>query len=142
MDFFTGLFETALAENEVLIDVEVPAHGAGTGSAYAKMANLASGYAIVGAAAVVTVAEGKCTAASVAVGGLTPRATKTPSVEAALVGKPLDEATIAAAAEAVLNDLDDGDLAGDIHASADYRKAILPVYVKRALMEAAARTNG
>jgi carbon-monoxide dehydrogenase medium subunit len=141
-DFFTGLFETALAENEILTAVEVPAHKAGTGSAYAKMRNRASGYAIVGAAAVVTVADGKCTAVSVAIGGLTPKATKTPSVEAALVGKPLDEATVAAAAEAVQNDLDDGDLVADIHASADYRKAILPVYVKRALMEAVARANG
>jgi carbon-monoxide dehydrogenase medium subunit len=141
VDFFTGLFETALAEDEILTAVEVPAPRAGTGSAYAKMPNRASGYAILGAAAVVAVADGRCTAASAAVGGLTPKATKTPSVEAALVGKPLDEANIAAAAQAVQNDLDDGDLVGDMHASAEYRKAMAPVYLKRALKTAAERAG-
>ena len=93
---------------------------------------------MVGAAAVVTVQGGSCTAASVAVGGLTPSATKAPSVEAALVGNSLDAATIAAAAEAVQNDVGD-DILGDIHASADYRKAMAAVYVKRAVAAAAER---
>lgn len=137
-DFFTGLFETALAEGEIVTAIEVPVHGSGTGSAYAKLFNPASRYAMVGAAAVVTVSGGTCTAAGVAVGGLTPHATKAPSVEAALVGKALDEAAIAAAAEAVQNDLGD-DILGDIHASADYRKAMASVYVKRAVTAAAGR---
>lgn len=139
-DFFTGMFTTGLAEDEVLTAVEVPVHASGTGSAYAKMINPASGYAMVGAAAVVTVADGKCTQASVAVGGLTPSATRAPSVEAALAGKALDEANIAMAAREVENDLG-GDLLGDMHAGADYRKAMAPVFVKRALMAAAARAS-
>jgi carbon-monoxide dehydrogenase medium subunit len=76
----------------------------------------------------------------VAVGGLVPAATKAKSVEAALVGKALDEATMAAAAEAVKNDLGD-DLIGDIHASAEYRRAMAPVFVKRAIMAAAQRAK-
>jgi carbon-monoxide dehydrogenase medium subunit len=139
-DFFTGMFTTGLADNEVLTAVEVPVHASGTGSAYAKMINPASGYAMVGAAAVVTVADGKCTQASVAVGGLTPSATRAPSVEAALAGKALDEANIAMAAGEVENDLG-GDLLGDMHAGADYRKAMAPVFVKRALLAAAARAS-
>jgi len=139
-DFFTGMFTTGLADNEVLTAVEVPVHASGTGSAYAKMINPASGYAMVGAAAVVTVADGKCTQASVAVGGLTPSATRAPSVEAALAGKALDEANIAIAAGEVENDLG-GDLLGDMHAGADYRKAMAPVFVKRALLAAAARAS-
>ena len=139
-DFFTGMFTTGLADNEVLTAVEVPVHASGTGSAYAKMINPASGYAMVGAATVVTVADGKCTQASVAVGGLTPSATRAPSVEAALAGKALDEANIAIAAGEVENDLG-GDLLGDMHAGADYRKAMAPVFVKRALLAAAARAS-
>ncbi|MEJ2263903.1 MAG: xanthine dehydrogenase family protein subunit M [Anaerolineales bacterium] len=139
-DFFTGLFETALAPNEVLTAVEIPATGEGTGSAYAKMINPASGYAMVGAAAMVTVDAGKCTKASVVVGGLTPKATKAPSVESALVGQALTADNIAAAAQAVAKDLGD-DLLGDLHASAEYRKAMAPVYVKRALKSAAARAG-
>jgi aerobic carbon-monoxide dehydrogenase medium subunit len=137
-NFFKGLFETDLTEGELVTAIEVPVHGPGTGSAYAKLFNPASRYAMVGAAAVVTVSGGRCSAATVAVGGLTLHATRVPSVESALVGKALDAATIAAAAEAVQNDLGQ-DIIGDIHASADYRRAMANVYVKRVVTAAAAR---
>jgi len=139
-DFFTAMFETAMAVNEVLVAVVVPAHGKSTGSAYAKMINPASGYAMVGAAAVVTVESGRCTQASVAVGGLTPKATKAPSVELALTGKSLDENTIASAAKEIEKDLG-GEILGDMHAGEEYRKAMAPVYVKRALFAAAQRAS-
>lgn len=139
-DFFTGLFATALEDGEIVTAIEVAKSGAGSGSAYAKLFNPASRYAMVGAAAIVTVSGGSCTAAGVAVGGLVPAATRAKSVEAALVGKPLDEATISAAAAAVANDLGD-DIIGDIHASAEYRQAMAPVFVKRALTAAAQRAG-
>ncbi|MBE7551539.1 MAG: xanthine dehydrogenase family protein subunit M [Anaerolineales bacterium] len=139
-DFFTGLFATALADGEIVTAVEVVKSGAGSGSAYTKLFNPASRYAMVGAAAIVTVSGGSCTAAGVAVGGLVPSATRAKSVEAALIGKPLSEDNIAAAAHAVLNDLGD-DIIGDIHASAEYRKAMAPVFVKRALTAAAQRAK-
>jgi carbon-monoxide dehydrogenase medium subunit len=139
-EFFTGLFETALGEGEILTAVEVPVEDKGTGSAYAKLANPASRYAMVGAAATVTIKGGKCASAGVAIGGLTPSAARASSVEAALVGNKLDADTIAAAAEAVQNDLGN-DLLGDMHASADYRKAMAPVYVRRAIAAAAGRAG-
>jgi carbon-monoxide dehydrogenase medium subunit len=135
-DFFVDLFMTALGEDELLVAVEVPAASA-AGSAYVKLFNPASRYAMVGAAAVVSVSNGVCSSASVAVGGLTPKATKASSVGAALTGQPLNADTIAAAAEEVGNDL--GEVLGDIHADAEYRRAMAPVYVKRALMKAAER---
>lgn len=137
-DFFTGLFETALGEDELLVGVGVPVEDKGTGSAYAKLFNPASRYAMVGAAASVTMQGNTCEAASVAIGGLTSVATACPSVVAALVGQKLDADTIAAAAAAVDSDLGD-DVIGDMHASADYRRAMAPVFVKRALMKAAER---
>jgi carbon-monoxide dehydrogenase medium subunit len=137
-DFFTGLFETALGSNEVLTAIEIPVPGRNTGSSYVKLINPASGYAMLGAAAVVTIEGGVCTGASVAVGGLTPRATKTPSVEMALVGRSLDGNTIASAAKEVEKDLGE-DILGDMHASAEYRKAMAPVYLKRALSAAVQR---
>jgi carbon-monoxide dehydrogenase medium subunit len=136
--FFNGFFTCSLGPHDVLTAIEVPIHEKGTGSAYAKMVSPASGYAILGAAAMVTIKDGKCTAASVAVGGLTPQATKAPSVEAALVGQTLDEASITAAARAIEDDLGD-DLLGDFYTSAEYRKAMAPVYVQRALKIAAER---
>jgi carbon-monoxide dehydrogenase medium subunit len=139
-DFFTGFFATALAEDEILLAVDVPVGQDGTGSAYAKLSNPASRYAIIGAAAVITLAGGVCTHASVAVGGLVPNATKAPSVEAALIGQTLSDAVIEAAAAAVDNDLDEQVL-GDIHASADYRRSVAPVYVERAIRDALQRAG-
>lgn len=137
-DFFTGLFETALGEDEMLTAVSFPSQAAGTGSAYAKLFNPASRYAMVGAGAVVTVADGKCTSASVAIGGLTPNARPCPSVVAGLVGQELTDGVIEAAAKAVADDLGD-EVTGDIHASGEYRRQMAPVFVARALMEARGR---
>lgn len=140
-DFFVDLFTTALQDGEILLAVEVPAEGANTGSAYTKLFNPASRYAMVGAGAQVTVANGQCTAARVAVGGLTPNAKRCPSVEQALVGKAPTGENLAAAAAAVSNDLGD-DILGDIHASADYRRQVAPVFVRRALEAAVSRAQG
>lgn len=134
-DFFIDLFYTALEEEELVASVDVPLDGA---SAYAKMFNPASRYAIVGACAKLTVSGGVCSAASVAIGGLTPKAMAAPSVAAAITGQPLNAATIEAAAAAVASDLGE-DVMGDIHASEGYRRAMAPVYVARALTQAAER---
>jgi carbon-monoxide dehydrogenase medium subunit len=99
---------------------------------------------MLGVAAVVTLEGRKCTAASVAIGGLTPRPLRAPSVEAALKNKVLDEPTLTTAAGLVGDDLGNalGDfLLGDLHASADYRKAMAPVYIRRALQKACERVT-
>lgn len=77
---------------------------------------------------------------SVAIGGLVPKPVRCGGVEAALNDQaPADEA-FAAAAAAVSGDLGD-DLLGDVFASGDYRKAVAPVYVQRALAAAAGRAG-
>jgi carbon-monoxide dehydrogenase medium subunit len=138
--FFTGIMNTALAENEVVTSIVVPVAGRGQGSAYVKFAHPASRYAVIGVAASVTMTDRKCTAARVALGGLLPCATRTTAVERALVGSSLDTSAIANAAGQVASDL--GSLVtGDIYASAEYRAAVAPVYVKRAIAAAAARAG-
>lgn len=139
-DFFTGSMETAMQEDEIITAIEVPASGTGSGSAYAKLADPASRYAMVGAAATVSIANDQCTEAGVAVGGLTPSAIRAASVEAALVGKTLNPEVIAEAAEAVQDDLGD-DILEDIHAGAEYRKSMATVFVKRALTAAMQRAT-
>jgi aerobic carbon-monoxide dehydrogenase medium subunit len=57
--FFTDLFSTQLDDNDILTEVLVNSYGKGTGAYYAKFAHPASGYAVVGAAAMVTVANDK-----------------------------------------------------------------------------------
>lgn len=137
-DFFTGLFETAMGEDELLTGISVPAKAAGTGTAYAKLFNPASRYAIVGAAASIKMQGNVCESASIAIGGLVPAAKHCGSVEAALKGKAMNEKNIAEAAAAVANDLGD-DILSDIHASADYRRAMAVVFVKRAITKAVER---
>lgn len=143
-DFFIDLFTTALQDGEILksIRVRTPRPGRmfnnAAGSAYAKLPNPASGYATVGAAAVVVAANGRCTYCSVGIGGVTATATLAASVTRSLQGKALSEENIAAAAAAVSGDLN-GDILTDIHASADYRRAMAEVYVRRALTSAAQR---
>ena len=140
-DFFTGLFETALADNEILTAVGVNAEAAGTGSAYAKLFNPASRYAMVGACATLEIGQdGKCSACTVAVGGLTSHATIVPAVGAAMIGNTVTDETVAAAAGHALAEIGD-DIMGDMHASADYRSHMLPVFVARALTTANARAT-
>jgi len=138
--FFTGIMSTALAENEVVTAIVVPVAPRGQGSAYVKFPHPASRYAVIGVAAAVTMANNQCSAARVALGGLLPHATRATAVEQALTGKSLDTATIASAAAQVASDLG-GEVTGDIFASAEYRAAVAPVYVKRAIAAAAARAG-
>jgi carbon-monoxide dehydrogenase medium subunit len=112
----------------------------GTGSAYSKLAHPASRYAVIGCAASVTVANGVCSAATVVLGGLLPAPSRVIAVEQALAGKPLSEEQIAAAAARTAASLD-GNLIGDIYASAEYRRAVAHVYVRRALLAAAKRAK-
>jgi len=136
-EFFIDLFYTALGDDEIVTAIDVPVDGAGT--AYAKLFNPASRYAIVGVAAKLAVDNGTCSSAQVALGGLTTSARRAAAVEAALTGQPLNADTIAAAAQEVTNDLND--VMGDIHASEEYRRAMAPVYVTRAVTKAAERAG-
>ena len=141
-DLIEDAFVTALAEDELITAVSVPALAANQRAEYAKMAHPASFYAVVGGAVVVTLdGEGdgaRCTAASVAVGGLTPRPVKAPAVEAALTGAALTVDSIAAATANLGDDLAAAgvDIIGDVYASAEYRAGVAPVEVKHALLHA------
>ena len=141
-DLIEDAFVTALAEDELITAVSVPALAANQRAEYAKMAHPASFYAVVGGAVVVTLdGEGdgaRCTAASVAVGGLTPRPVKAPAVEAALTGATLTADNIAAATANLGDDLAAAgvDIIGDVYASAEYRAGVAPVEVKHALLHA------
>ena len=130
--FIQGLMENNLGSDEIITSIDVPAKGANQGMAYAKLSHPASRYAVVGAAASVTVEGGTVTAASVAVGGVQPAPTVGNSVAASLVGNAPTDAVLDEAASAICNDIGD-DVLSDIFASEDYRKAMAVVYTRRAL---------
>jgi carbon-monoxide dehydrogenase medium subunit len=139
-DFFQGILTTALDAHEILTAVSFAAGTAGEGTAYDKFSHPASRYAVVGAAVWVAAKNGVCTAARVAIGGVTPAAIRVPDVERALVGQRPTPAVIAKAAGLAPGGVGDEAL-GDVFASADYRRAMTAVYVKRALTTAFARAG-
>jgi carbon-monoxide dehydrogenase medium subunit len=132
--FFQDLFTVDLASDEIIVGVQfAPVKSA----AYAKLHQRASHFAIVGVAAALDVKGGKIQSARVGLTGASTHAVRLSSVESALAGKPLSKATIEAAsgnAGAEIKDIN-----SDIHASADYRRAMIPVFARRALEAAAAR---
>lgn len=134
-DFFTGPFETVLAENEILTSIEMSVLGENEKAEYAKMAHPATSFAVVGAGVVVGLDGNTCTGARVAVGGLTPKPTRGPSVEAALIGQELTEENITAAT-ALINDDLGSDILGDVFASAEYRRAMAAIELKHAIFHA------
>ncbi len=133
--FFRGMMATSLGERDLLVAVEVPAKTAGQSMAYVKFVHPASRYAVIGVAAVVSASGGKCTAATVALGGLVPQPVRAASVEKALVGQALSPDLIAKASAQVSKDLG-SDILGDLYASAEYRRAMAPIWVTRALVAA------
>jgi aerobic carbon-monoxide dehydrogenase medium subunit len=136
-DFFMDLFQTALQPDEVITEIRFPKPPVRTGSAYMKLANKASHYAVVGCAAVVTLdSNGTCTSASVVITGASVKPTRANSVEAGLVGKKLDEATIANAASHAADGLE---LVSDIHGSQEYRAQMATVLARRAIARALER---
>jgi carbon-monoxide dehydrogenase medium subunit len=138
--FFTGMMTTALGDDDVLTAIEIPAADKNRGTAYVKFAHPASRYAVIGVGAALTVSSGRCTDAAVALGGLVPQPTRASAVEKALVGQALSADLVTKAASLVSQDLG-GDVIGDLYASADYRKAVAPVWVARALGAAAGRAT-
>jgi aerobic carbon-monoxide dehydrogenase medium subunit len=130
-DFFQGMFTVDLAPDEMIVAVRfTPTKSA----AYAKLHQRASHFAIVGVAAAVDLKDGKIASARVGVTGASTHASRLTSVEQALAGQAPTTDVIARAAGAATVD----SLNSDLHASEDYRRAMIPVFTRRAL-EAAVR---
>jgi carbon-monoxide dehydrogenase medium subunit len=138
-EYFRGTFETALAADEILAEIRFPAPAGCTGGAYAKFAHPASGFAVTGVAAVVTIkADGTVERAAIAVAGAAAAAYRATAAERALAGSKGDAKAIAdAAAKAA-----DGITAlSDLAASGEYRKHLVTVYAKRAIERAIQRAR-
>ena len=124
-DFFTGLFSTELQENEIITAVRVPLFPEGTKSTYQKFVQPASRFAVVGCA-VVRFPDGKI---NIAFTGAADYAFRAGSAEAAL-SQTINEDAIAAAANAALQGVI---FLSDNYASAEYRKHLAKVYLRKAL---------
>ena len=139
-DWFKGLMETALGEDELLVEIRVPELAKGTGAAYLKFPHPASRFAVVGVAAVVTLdGNGTCTKAGVGVTGAGTHAVRAKGVEAALNGKRLDAAAIEAAASKAAEGVD---VQADLQGSVEYKSHLCRVFAKRAIEAAVKRAQG
>ena len=133
-EFFKDVFTVDMAPDEIIAAIQFrPVRSA----AYAKLRHRASHYAIVGVAAALTVDGKTITSARVGLTGAASHAQRLESVERALAGRPLSNGAVDAAAEVSGEEL--AGLNSDIHASAEYRYAMVRVFARRALRGALAR---
>ena len=138
-EFFSGPFDTALTEDEMVTSVDVPASDGACGQAYVKLMRRAGDYAVVGAAAVLSLAPaGTCADARIALCAVGPTAFVCEAAGRSLQGTRLTDADLAEAGALAGNDADP---VSDVHASADYRRAMTPVVVARALAKARERAR-
>ena len=139
-NFFLDIMTSALAPNEILTLIRVPKIRPRTGSAYVKMHQQASGFAIVGVASMVTRDEqGKVADARVAITGLDSAPYRAKQVEESLRGTAATSKDIAAAAAFAAKGIEP---LSDIHASSEYRAELAAVFTRRSLEKAARRAGG
>ncbi len=128
-EFFRGVFETALAPDELLVEVRVPKLTASTGWAYFKANRRAQDWATVGVAALVHRDNGKVAGASIGLVSMGPTPLRARAAEDALA----DGASAADAAAAVT---DGADPPSDLAGSSEYRAHLAQVLARRALEQA------
>jgi carbon-monoxide dehydrogenase medium subunit len=135
-EFFVDMFTTALAPGEIVREIIVPVEDERTAVSYEKVAQPASGFAIVGIAARVAKSNGKVGMARIGVTGLSARAFRAASAEALLEGTSGNADDVRRAAAVVADGIDAN---SDLHASAGYRRHLARVSTERALAAALAR---
>jgi len=135
--FLQGAFTTSLQPDEILTEIRLPGPRDDAGSAYVSLQNPASGYAMVGVAAVVFSGAGSAIgSANVALTGVSDIAYRARAVEAALSGSDGSPAAVSAAGEHAT----DGVMVNeDIHADRDYRAHMAVIYTRRAVATALSR---
>ena len=137
-DFFVDLFTTALEPGEIVTAIRVPRSGGRSGAAYVKVRNKASHYAIVGAAAVVTLGDdGTCSDIAVALTGASAKPFRLDGLENALRGTRLEDNDLSGAVGTVGST--DVDWLSDLFGSGDYRKHLAGVVARRAVEAAKGR---
>lgn len=141
-EFFLDHYTSAVGPAELAIAVHFPAAPRGTGAEFFEIARRVGDFALVGAGVQLTVSDGIVTDARIGLSAVGSRPVRARSAEAVLVGTTVDpglpadvvrEAAAQAAAEEGVTPHD------DVHATADYRRRVLPTVVARALTVAVQR---
>ena len=130
-ELFVDYYETRIDQDELITEVAVPTHPAGTEWVYLKyLPRTEDDYATVGVAAMGKAERGRIVEARVALGAVAPVPIRATAVEQALVGRQADKAAIAKAAEVVAELVDPLD---DARGSAEYKRDMAVIFTRRAL---------
>ncbi len=137
---FTGYYETVLTQDEIVTEILIPKQPAGSGTAFLKFLPAAQDdYATVSVAARVALNDnGTVAEARVALGAAAIVPIRARAVEAVLAGKAADEKTFREAASVVPDEIDP---IADFRGSAEYKRKMAVVHVRRALAEACAKAR-
>lgn len=138
-DFFVGLFESALAQNELLLEIRVPTPGRGQGAAYEKVERKVGDYATSGVAVSLTLEGDVCRAARVGLTNVSAVPMRAQNAETALVGQRVTEEVLERAGQAAARECDPS---SDLRGSAEFKRDLTRVLVKRAARRAIARAKG
>ncbi len=137
-DFFLGVGQTALQSGEMVAEVLVPRPAAGTGQAFLKLVRTAADIAKVNVAVALTLADGICQEARVALGSVASTTIRAGKAEEMLKGKAIDQRIIEEAAAAAAEETR---TITDIRSTAEYRRETSRVLVKRATGKALERAK-
>lgn len=137
-DFFTGYLETALAEDEILTAVHIPATPAGTGYSFLEISPRQGDYALVGVAAMMQLDNGNCANVRLVCLGAGDGVRRMNTAEATLNGAAATAEAFRAAADAAAAAVDPS---SDYHATAEYRRDLIRSLTHRTLAEAHSRCH-
>jgi carbon-monoxide dehydrogenase medium subunit len=140
-EFFLDYYQTALRPGELVVAVDVPLPAPGSASAFHKfLPRTADDYATVAVAAAITLTpEGVCREARIGLGAVGPTPLRARDAETILIGERLSDRLLAAAAEAARRIVDP---VADPRGSAEYKRQMAGVFVRRALRGAWDRAAG
>src|SRR5258706_1957497 len=137
-DFFAGMFTTALAVDEILVEVEIPFMTSGTGFSFMEVAPRAGDYALMGLAGIVELdKKGKCQRAKLVYLNAGDGPVNAKEAAESLIGRMLDDKAIESAA-AIASEKEINPF-GNVHASADFQRHLARVLTKQALKQASER---
>jgi carbon-monoxide dehydrogenase medium subunit len=129
--FYRGMYETSMEDGEVLLEIEVPRQASPRTATYVKWSPRSlEDKALVGIAAVATPEGPTCRELRLGLGGVNPTPVRLPAAEAMARGQRLDDDVIRAVARAAAAEVDP---VSDVQGSAEYRRAMVEVWVARAL---------
>ncbi len=138
-DFYKGVYSTELGQDELLIEVRLPALSRNQGAAYVKMKRKVGDYATAATAVVLSMKGGKCESASIALTNAGDTPLYAADAGASLTGKTIDEAAIAEAARLAM---EIANPAADLRGTVEFRTAMVGEMTRRAIRKAAARAKG